>query len=299
MSPFLLLSRRQRDSVKINRNRLSPAAFRRLPLFVNPSCERYRTRAGGSRNKIGCYGELRDNASNMTSRFELKARHKRRNSILQSRHEAARVPIFAIVFARALHDDNSQRQNPWQPEPFPWNRPGASAMINLRQASAMLVAIAVVAAASPTPAAPPEPAVSEATIVPLFPQKERDLKKGVPPGMTVASFWAGHGTAKLTKLPDGKILTEFDFEGLIPYGVYTLWNVVETEPFKDEPYTEFGAGKHAIVADGSGRAHKVVQRDSWPGKEFLLDYHADGKLSQAAGVYPGALWGKFPASPER
>jgi hypothetical protein len=172
-------------------------------------------------------------------------------------------------------------------------------MINLRQASAMLVAIAVVAAASPTPAAPPEPAVSEATIVPLFPQKERDLKKGVPPGMTVASFWAGHGTAKLTKLPDGKILTEFDFEGLIPYGVYTLWNVVETEPFKDEPYSEFGAGKHAIVADGSGRAHKVVQRDSWPGKEFLLDYHADGKLSQAAGVYPGALWGKFPASPER
>ena len=172
-------------------------------------------------------------------------------------------------------------------------------MINLRQASAMLVAIAVVAAASPTPAAPPEPAVSEATIVPLFPQNERDLKKGVPPGMTVASFWAGHGTAKLTKLPDGKILTEFDFEGLIPYGVYTLWNVVETEPFKDEPYTEFGAGKHAIVADGSGRAHKVVQRDSWPGREFLLDYHADGKLSQAAGVYPGALWGKFPASPER
>jgi len=83
-------------------------------------------------------------------------------------------------------------------------------MINLRQASAMLVAIAVVAAAGPTPAAPPDPVVSEATIVPLFPQKERDLKKGVPLGMTVASFWAGHGSAKLTKLPDGKILTEFD-----------------------------------------------------------------------------------------
>jgi len=40
-------------------------------------------------------------------------------------------------------------------------------------------------------------------------------------------------------------------------------------------------------------------RDTWPGKEFLLDYHADGKLSQAAGVYPGALWGKFPPPPER
>jgi hypothetical protein len=168
-----------------------------------------------------------------------------------------------------------------------------------RQIPAALAALAVIAIAPPAPAAAPEPAVSEAAMVPLFPQKERDLKKGLPSGVTAASFWAGRGVAKLTKLPDGKVLTEFDFEGLIPYGVYTLWNVVETEPFKDEPYTEFGAGKHAVVADGNGRAHKVVLRDSWPGKEFLLDYHADGKLSQAAGVYPGALWGKFPPPPER
>ena len=170
----------------------------------------------------------------------------------------------------------------------------------LKQMFGTLATLAVVAAATPAPGASPlEPAVSEAAIVPLFPQKEADLKKGLPPGMTAASFWAAHGVAKLTRLPDGKVLTEFDFEGLIPYGVYTLWNVLETQPFKDEPYTEFGTGKHAIVADGSGRAHKVVLRDSWPGKEFLLDYHADGKLSQATGVYPGALWGKFPAPPER
>jgi hypothetical protein len=86
-----------------------------------------------------------------------------------------------------------------------------------------------------------------------------------------------------------------------------LWNVVETEPFnskmnltfKDEPYKEFGAGKHAVVADGNGRAHKAVLRDSWPGKEFLLDYHADGKLSHTPVVHPGALWGKFPPAPER
>jgi len=32
---------------------------------------------------------------------------------------------------------------------------------------------------------------SEAFIVPLFPQKEADLKKGLPPGMTAYSFWAG------------------------------------------------------------------------------------------------------------
>jgi hypothetical protein len=141
--------------------------------------------------------------------------------------------------------------------------------------------------------------MGEAYIIPLLPQKEADLKKGLPPGMTAYSFWAAHGTAKLTKQGDGKVVTEFDFDGLIPYGVYTLWNVLETQPFKDEPYTEFGAGKHSIVADGQGRAHKVVVRDSWPGKEFLLDYHADGKLSQASGVFPGALWGRFPAAPER
>ena len=141
--------------------------------------------------------------------------------------------------------------------------------------------------------------VSEAFIIPLFPQKERDLMKGLPPGMTPYSFWAARGTAKLTKRADQSVLIEFEFEGLIPYGVYTLWNVLETEPFKDESLGEFGAGKHSVVADGNGRAHKVVVLDKWPGKEFLLDYHADGRLSQAKGVYPGALWGKFPPEPKR
>jgi hypothetical protein len=140
--------------------------------------------------------------------------------------------------------------------------------------------------------------ISEAYIIPLFPQKEGDLKRGFPPGMTAYSFWAARGTAKLTKQADGKVVTEFDFDGLIPYGVYTLWNVLETSPFKDEPYTEFGAGKHSLVADGQGHAHKTVIRDSWPGKEFFLDYHSDGKLSQSSGVF-SVLWGKFPAEPER
>ena len=140
---------------------------------------------------------------------------------------------------------------------------------------------------------------SEAFIVPLFPQKEPDLKKGLPPGMTAYSFWACRGTARLHRLDNGGVRITFDFEGLIPYGIYTLWNVLETNPFKDEPLGEFGAGKHSVVADGSGRAHKVVALDKWPGKEFLLDYHADGQLSQATGVFPGALWGRFPAQPKR
>jgi hypothetical protein len=141
--------------------------------------------------------------------------------------------------------------------------------------------------------------VGPAFIVPLFPQKERDLKKGLPPGMTEYSFWAGRGTMALTKLADSKVQIEFDFERLVPYGVYTLWNVLETEPFKDEPLGEFGYGKHSVVADGTGKAHKVVVLDKWPGKEFPLDHHADGQLSQSKGVYPGALWGRFPPEPKR
>jgi hypothetical protein len=41
---------------------------------------------------------------------------------------------------------------------------------------------------------------SEAFIIPLFPQKETDLKKGLPHGMTAYSFWAGRGTARLHRL---------------------------------------------------------------------------------------------------
>ena len=82
------------------------------------------------------------------------------------------------------------------------------------------------------PAVGPVPGMTEAAIVPLFPQKERDLKKGLPSGMTAASFWASRGITKLTMLLDGKVLTD-DFEGPIPYDVHTLWNVVETE--SDDP----------------------------------------------------------------
>jgi hypothetical protein len=132
---------------------------------------------------------------------------------------------------------------------------------------------------SPAPRAQAaESEITEAFMIPLFPQKERELKNGLPPGMTPYSFWAARGTMGLTKLADGTVKIAFDFAGLVPYGVYTLWNVLETEPFKDEPLGAFGAGKHSVVADGNGKAHKVVVLDTWPGKEFLLDYHADGTL---------------------
>ena len=85
--------------------------------------------------------------------------------------------------------------------------------------------------------------VTPAFIVPLFPQKEGDLKKGLPPGMTAYSFWAASGSVAITMISADTVRLEFSLHGLIPYGVYTLWNVLETEPFKDEPLGEFGAGR--------------------------------------------------------
>ncbi len=172
-------------------------------------------------------------------------------------------------------------------------RSNKSVVISL--AAAMAVALGLLVGAAGARAQD----VTEAFIIPLFPQKVEDLKKGLPPGMTAWSFWAARGTAGISKLGVSRVKIEFDFEGLIPFGVYTLWNVLEPDPFKDEPLGEFGAGKHSVVADANGRAHKVVVLNKWPGKEFLLDYHADGKLSQSKGVYPGALWGKFPPEPKR
>jgi hypothetical protein len=185
-------------------------------------------------------------------------------------------------------------------DPAPQRRKGEHTMsMTVGRARSMAVSSTFALAIFIASAASRAAETSEAFIIPLFPQKEAELKKGLPPGMTAYSFWAGRGTAKLRRLADEKVEIVFDFDGLIPYGVYTLWNVVETNPFKDEPLGEFGAGKHSIVADGSGHAHKLVVIDKWPGKEFLLDYHSDGQLSQASGVYPGALWGKFPSEPKR
>ena len=78
------------------------------------------------------------------------------------------------------------------------------------------IGLAMAMQAQPTAARAEIQPATEAYIIPLFPQKEGDLKKGLPPGMTAYTFWAAHGTAKLTKQSDGKVVTEFDLEGLIP-----------------------------------------------------------------------------------
>ena len=119
---------------------------------------------------------------------------------------------------------------------------------------------------------------------------------GIPPGMTKQSFMAGRGSMKITLLDEKRTKLEFDFFGLIPNGVYTLWNVLEDLPnFRDEPLGPEGYGKDGVIVNPNGHARAVVYLNKRPGIMFLLDYHADGKLKGEKGkeVFPCALWGRF------
>lgn len=133
--------------------------------------------------------------------------------------------------------------------------------------------------------------------VELFPAPEAYRMGGFPPGMTRQSFTAAHGSMVITLLDKKRTKLEFNFSGLIPNGVYTMWNVLTPKPeFSDEPLGSAGYGKHGLIADDTGNAHAVVYLEKRPGVMFLLDYHADGALKGKKGVvnFPGALWGEFP-----
>ena len=133
--------------------------------------------------------------------------------------------------------------------------------------------------------------------VELFPAPLAYRMGGFPPGMTRQSFTAAQGSVVITLIDEQRTKLEFNFAGLIPNGVYTMWNVLTPKPeFSDEPLGPTGYGKHGVIADHTGRAHAVVYLDKRPGVMFLLDYHADGALKGKKGVvnFPGALWGEFP-----
>jgi hypothetical protein len=131
----------------------------------------------------------------------------------------------------------------------------------------------------------------------LYPAPATYRMGGFPSGMTEQSFLAPRGSVKITLIDEKRTKLEFKFSGLIPNGVYTLWNVLSPLPnFKDEPLGPEGYGRHGVIADENGKAHAVVYLDKRPGAMFLLDYHADGKLKGEKGktVFPGALWTVFP-----
>ena len=146
---------------------------------------------------------------------------------------------------------------------------------------------------------------------------------GLPQEITQRTVHAATGTLMIHAHADQRTDLVFDFQGLLPYGVYTLWDVInpDFDNFKDQPlmnvpegvdstkdhwwnHIELGNsgtqqefGGLGFRADENGKAHVVVNLDHRPAKEFLLDYHADGRVQggeKGKEVFPGVLWARFP-----
>lgn len=146
---------------------------------------------------------------------------------------------------------------------------------------------------------------------------------GLPKEISLQTFHAAYGTLTIYAYDERNTTLAFDFHGLFPYGVYTLWDVVNPDPanFSDRPLTNpppgaagqphwwestafdkdggpEGFGSFGFMADHRGNARVVVALDHRPGKEFLLDYHADGHVrggKKGETVFPGVLWATFPS----
>ena len=144
----------------------------------------------------------------------------------------------------------------------------------------------------------------------------RDAMGGKPAELSMLTFHNAEGTMYVVQKANGTIYVTFDFHGLIPLGVYTLWNVTNpnynTGMFSDAPLMDQsglsfdvnpgllgappGYGTNGFKANKCGSANMTIKLMDVPGTEFLLDYHSNGFEPGVKGVtiFPGVLWGKFP-----
>lgn len=167
------------------------------------------------------------------------------------------------------------------------------------------------------------PAVYRIDLIPPPHPEFHERMGGWPTQISKRTFHAAVGTLTIYAHEGGRTILIFDMEGLLPYGVYTFWDVTnpDFEKFADRPLANVpsgadpkahwwndvqfdkdggpgGFGLFGFMADRRGTAHVVVELDHRPGKEFLLDYHADGHVRggvKGRDVFPGVLWARFPA----
>lgn len=155
--------------------------------------------------------------------------------------------------------------------------------------------------------------------VQLLPPQDSGFHEKMGGDMSQASMLSFHnatGTMFVVANTDGSTDITFDFYGLFPLGVYSLWNVTnpnyDTGEFSDGPLPDEsgetfpvnpgflgapeGYGNHGFKANKCGSANFTIHMNGRPGKEFLLDFHGNGFLPGVKGetVFPGVLWGKFP-----
>lgn len=194
-------------------------------------------------------------------------------------------------------------------------------MQRVRTLSTAVLAFALSFAISSANAAAPK--IYKIELIPPPQLQFHDRMGGWPKEISPRTFHAADGTLTIYAHDDGRTDLVFEMRGLLPYGVYTLWDVVnpDFDNFADRPLAnvpkgvdatkphwwndvEFdrdggpdGFGAFGFMADQQGKARVVVNLDHRPGVEFLLDYHADGHVrggKKGVTVFPGVLWAKFP-----
>ncbi len=166
------------------------------------------------------------------------------------------------------------------------------------------------------------PQVYKIDLVPPPHPEFRQRMGGWPSEISHRTFYAATGTLTIYAHTDGRTDLVFDMEGLLPFGVYTFWDVVSPnfDEFADRPLMNIPAGidpskdhwwndiefdpnggpngfGYGFMADHHGRTHAVVRLDHRPGQEFLLDYHADEHVRggiKGKDVFPGVLWANVP-----
>jgi len=74
----------------------------------------------------------------------------------------------------------------------------------------------------------------------------REAMGGTHPNLSTGIFHAAEGTMFAVELPDGRVKITFDFHHLLPYGVYSLWDVInpnyQTDEFADQPLVDESLG---------------------------------------------------------
>lgn len=148
-----------------------------------------------------------------------------------------------------------------------------------------------------------------------------DNMGGIPAGIALETLHAAEGTMYIVEHPDGRTDISFDLYHLLPNGVYSLWDVINTDVggpgFADQPLADVlpvdfgdsarpdffggiqGMGAHGLRADACGRAKFTINLTTHrPNKWFLLDFHGNDWVkggTKGVNVIPAVLWAEFPA----
>jgi len=123
------------------------------------------------------------------------------------------------------------------------------------------------------PAMPTDPAAT-----PLF------TAVGKPLGVTLGAWFGASGRVQLTPQPGGAVKIVVDFAGLVPNGVYDLFeNHFDQKPVGFTPLDGAGTQNRVNVgADGRGHAELLAPAALTHDNAVLLVWHSDGITHGAA-----------------